>query len=112
MAAVSTAHHSAAAEYVAELSTWNGMVTRFSWMNPHTWIYFDTTDAKGSLIHYECEGGSPNGSISNGWSKTTLKPGDKVTIEGWRAKDRPEGCKVRAVILPDHRKLFMGYIAE
>jgi len=106
------AHHSAAAEYVAELSTWKGVITRFSWMNPHTWLYLDGVDAHGRTAHYECEGSSPNGLVSNGWTKTTLKPGDRVTIEGWRAKDRPDGCKVRAVVLADGTRMYMGWIGE
>lgn len=76
-------------------------------MNPHTWVYFDV----GST-HYECEGSSPNGLIRNGWTRTTIKPGDHVTIEAWPAKDRPEGCKVRAVILPDGKRMYMGWAGE
>ena len=106
------AHHSAAAEYVAELTTWHGTITRFTWMNPHTFVYFDAVSPNGEAVHYECEGSSPNGLISNGWTRTSLKPGDKVTIQGWRAKDRTDGCKDRAVILPDGQRLFMGWIGE
>ena len=81
-------------------------------MNPHTWVYFDSIEPNGSIIHRECEGSSPNGLISNGWTRTTIKPGDHVTIEGWPAKDRPEGCKVRAVILQDGRRMYMGWAGE
>ena len=104
------AHHSAAAEYVSELSTWKGVITSFSWMNPHTWVYFDVKDANGKVIKYECEGSAPSGLIGNGWTRTTLKPGDQVTIQGYRAKDRPEGCKVRNVILQDGKQMTMGWI--
>jgi hypothetical protein len=103
------AHHSAAAEYVAQMSTWQAVITRFAWMNPHTFVYFDAKDAGGNVIHYECEGSAPSGLISNGWTRTTIKPGDKVTIEGWRAKDRPEGCKVRIVILDNGQRMYMGW---
>jgi hypothetical protein len=107
-----SAHHSAAAEYVAQTKTWKAVITRFSWMNPHTWVYFDTVEPNGKAMHWECEGSSPNGLISNGWVRTMLQPGDHVVIEGWPAKDRPEGCKVRAVILPDGRKMYMGWPGE
>ena len=106
------AHHSAAAEYVAQIKTWKAAITRFSWMNPHTWVYFDTVEPNGKLVHWECEGSSPNGLISNGWVRTMLQPGDHVVIEGWPAKDRPEGCKVRAVVLPDGKKMYMGWPGE
>jgi hypothetical protein len=106
------AHHSAAAEYVAQLTTWKAVITRFSWMNPHTWVYFDTVEPNGRVVHRECEGSSPNGLTGNGWTRTTIKPGDHVVIEGWPAKDRPEGCKVRAVILQDGKKMYMGWVGE
>jgi uncharacterized protein DUF6152 len=107
-----SAHHSAAAEYVADMSSWKAVITRFSWMNPHTWVYFDATNANGVLTKFECEGSAPSGLVSNGWSRTTLRPGDKVTIKGYRAKYRPEGCKVRSVILPDGREMFMGWVED
>ena len=105
------AHHSAAAEYVAEMTKWQGVITRFNWTNPHTFVYFDWKDANGNVVHYTCEGSAPSGLIGNGWTRNTLKPGDKVTLEGWRAKDHADGCKVRDVVLPDGQKMFMGYVA-
>ncbi len=103
------AHHSAAAEYVSQLSTWHGVITRFSWMNPHTFVFFDAKDATGNTVKYVCEGSAPSGLMGNGWLRTTLKPGDRVTIKGYRAKDRPDGCKVRSVILPDGQEMIMGW---
>jgi hypothetical protein len=103
------AHHSAAAEYVSEMSTWQAVITRFSWMNPHTWVYFDAKNANGVMTKFECEGSAPSGLIGNGWTRHTLNPGDRVTIEGYRAKDRPEGCKIRAVTLQDGKKMIMGW---
>jgi hypothetical protein len=103
------AHHSAAAEYVSQLSTWNAVITRFSWMNPHTFVFFDAKDANGNIVKYVCEGSAPSGLIGNGWLPTTLKPGDRVIIKGYRAKDRPDGCKVRSVTLPDGHEMIMGW---
>ncbi|MDP9055053.1 MAG: DUF6152 family protein [Acidobacteriota bacterium] len=110
MTKLAFAHHSASAEYVSELSEWKGVITKFSWINPHTWIYFEGKDARGTVGKYDCEGSAPSGLTGNGWTRDTLNPGDRVTIIGYRAKDRPEGCKVRAVILPDGRKMTMGWI--
>ena len=67
-------------------------------MNPHVWLYFDVTDANGAVTKWAvCEGGAPGGLIGMGWSRGSLKPGDHATIEGFRAKDRPNVCKARAV---------------
>src|SRR5271154_3200743 len=93
------AHHSFAAEYASKPITLTGTITRFVWMNPHTRVYLDVTDARGAVTKWECEGSAPGGLLSNGWSKGSLKPGDPVTVEGFPAKDLPNVCKVRAVKL-------------
>jgi len=102
------AHHSAAAEYRAELKTWHGTVTRFVWMNPHTWVYFRTADSSPGIRDFECEGSAPGSLMKNGWTRDTLTPGQQVTIEGYPAKHRPEGCKVRTILFADGRKMKMG----
>lgn len=104
-----SAHHSAAAEYFSQVKTWSGTVTRFSWVNPHTRIYFDVTGANGQVTHMDCEGSAPGGLMRDGWTRNTLTPGLHVTIEGNPAKDKPNGCKVRAAILPGGRRMTMGY---
>lgn len=106
------AHHSFAAEYEARLITLHATVTRFVWMNPHTRLYFDVTDANGAVSHWEAEGSAPGGLLSNGWSKESLKPGDRVTIEAWPAKDRPHVCKARTVILAGGKRLIMGAVGN
>jgi hypothetical protein len=101
------AHHSFAAEYGSKSITLSGRITRFVWMNPHTRIYLDVTDASGLVAKWECEGGAPGSLMSDGWSKESLKPGDDVTIEGFPAKDHSNTCKARAVKLPGGRRLIM-----
>ena len=49
----------------------------------------------------------PRRSVSNGWSKESLKPGDHVTIEGFPARDRSNICKVSLVKLYNGRRLTM-----
>jgi hypothetical protein len=102
------AHHSIAAEYEAKVMLLNAVITRVNWTNPHVWIYFDTRDAAGAVMNWECESGAPNGLIGLGWRKDSLKPGDRVTVEASRSKDRPDVCKVRAVKLADGRRLLAG----
>jgi hypothetical protein len=77
-------------------------------MNPHVWIFFNTSDPSGAVTNWECEGGSPNGLIGLGWRKDSLKPGDRVIVEASRSKDRANVCKVRAVKLADGTRLLMG----
>jgi hypothetical protein len=107
-ALLTPAHHSLAAEYSSNLITLNGTIIRFDWMNPHTRIYIDVSNAGGAAAKWECEGGAPGGLLSNGWSKGSLKPGDRVTIEGFPARDHLNICKARVVMLAGGGRLIMN----
>src|SRR4051812_7177922 len=103
------AHHSFAAEFdVTKPVTLKGSVTKLEWLNPHIWLYVDVTDAATGAAHWQCEGGAPNTLTRNGWGRDSLKPGDRVTIEGYLAKDRSKTCNMRIVKLPDGRTIFAG----
>jgi Family of unknown function (DUF6152) len=103
------AHHSFAAEFDSSKPvTLTGAVTKIDWMNPHIWIYLDVKDESGKVTTWQCEGGPPNTLTRNGWTKSALKAGDQVTIEGFKAKDATNTCDSRSVKLPDGRRVFAG----
>jgi hypothetical protein len=107
------AHHSFAAEFDAQKPvTLQGTVSKVEFMNPHIWIYLDVKDESGKVAHWQCEGGAPNGLRRQGWGTQSLKTGDEVHIEGFRAKDSTNTCNARAVTLPDGRRVFAGNAAE
>jgi uncharacterized protein DUF6152 len=112
-AAPAIAHHSFAAEYDrAKPISFKGKVTKIEWMNPHIYFYVDVTDANGKVTNYACEGGAPNGLYRSGWRKDSLKAGDMVTVDGWRAKDGSNTVNAGSVILPDGKKVFAGSADE
>ena len=103
------AHHSFAAEFDANQPvTLKGTVTKIDWMNPHIWVYVAAKDESGKTVKWQCEGGPPNTLTRNGWSRRSLKEGDAVIIEGFKAKDATNTCNARSVMLPDGRKVFAG----
>jgi hypothetical protein len=102
------AHHSFAAEFDSEKPvTVQGAVQKVEWTNPHIWIYVDTKEA-GEVVRWQCEGGSPNTLARQGWSRDTLKVGDQVVIEGFRAKNGSNTCNSRVVRTADGKRLFAG----
>jgi hypothetical protein len=108
-AAPAFAHHSFAAEFDSNQSvTLKGSVAKVEWLNPHVWLYVDVKDESGKVAHWQCEGGAPNGLTRQGWGKTSLKEGDEIIIEGFRAKDATNTCSARSVKLPDGRRVFAG----
>lgn len=103
------AHHSFAAEFDDKQPvTLKGTVTKIDWMNPHIWVYVATKDDSGKTVQWQCEGGPPNTLTRNGWSRQSLKEGDEVTIEGFKAKDATNTCNARSVKLPNGRRVFAG----
>jgi Family of unknown function (DUF6152) len=103
------AHHSFAAEFdVKQPITLKGTVTKVEWTNPHVWIYIDVTNDNGTVEHWQCENGAPNTLARMGWTRHSLNAGDKITIEGFRAKNSENTANARQVTLSDGRKVFSG----
>ena len=80
------AHHGAAAYDNQKVMTITGTVTGFQFVNPHVIISLDSKDASGKVEHWSGELTSPNHLTRYGWNKSTLKPGDQVTITGGVSK--------------------------
>jgi hypothetical protein len=105
-----SAHHAFSAMYDEhKLVTVSGIVTKMEWVNPHVLMYVDGKDESGKTGHWKFEMGSPGGMMSRGWEKTTLKTGDTITVEGFRARNGSKVANPRTVTLPDGRKLFGGF---
>ena len=103
------AHHSFSAEFDGSKPIQlKGVVTKLEWANPHTFFYIDVKDAKGNTVNWACETNGPNGLIRAGWKRDSLKVGDQVTVDGYRAKDGSNMMDARLVKLPDGRKVFAG----
>ena len=96
------AHHGGAAYDMSKpLMLKDAVVTQFSWINPHPLIKVDAKDDKGNVEHWTMEMGSTPASQLIGWTRTTLKPGDIVTIYLWRAKTGLPVGRFNKVVLAD-----------
>jgi hypothetical protein len=94
------AHHAFAAEYdLKKPISMTGTVTSVEWQNPHTWFYIDVKDESGNVTNWGMELASPNLLVRNGWTKSTLKAGDVVSVEGYGAKDAKNIGNARTIVI-------------
>ena len=101
---VSLAHHGRAA-YGTEVITLQVTVTEFRFVNPHAQVYFDFTGEDGEIQHWRGEITAPNRLARAGWSKTSLQPGDKITIGGERARNGSNAIRIGELFLADGTSL-------
>ena len=128
------AHHSFSAEFDAtrEIKI-TGEVSKVEWMNPHAWVHLTVqevcerqgtvgarsgnsdepwvcapTDAQDEAVEWGFELASPNGLMRQGWTRNSLGLGDRVTIEGSRARDDSPNGNARVVMRADGTRLFAG----
>jgi hypothetical protein len=99
------AHHGTPAydNKVTELK--QATVTKFSWSNPHSLIYFDVKDAKGNVAHWVGETGAPTAITPLGWTKTALAPGDVITVYIFASKTGNPVGRLNHIILADGTRL-------
>jgi hypothetical protein len=98
-AAPALAHHSFAMFDTQKSVTVEGTVKAFQWSNPHTSVQIIVKDPNGNDVEWSVEGGSPNGLARQGWSRLSLRPGDKASVVIHPLKDGANGgVLVRATV--------------
>ena len=87
MAARLAAHHEILAKFDDHKPvTLNGIVTLVDWRNPHVHVFMNVADAKG-VVNWAIELEGPIDLQRSGWSRDSLRPGDKIHVEGIAARN-------------------------
>ena len=95
------AHHSNVAFEVTKVVTITGVVKDFQWRNPHTWIILTVDDGKGAKVEWAVEGRAPGVLLRAGWTRSSIKPGDTITVDMSPAKDGSNSGLVARVTKAD-----------
>jgi hypothetical protein len=106
-ASTAMAHHSTAEFDYSKNRTLAGTVVEVQWMNPHSFIEVLVPDSgpAGTPQRWSIEIGSPNLNTRMGWKKTTVKAGDKVSMEIAPTRDgKPRGT-LRILTLPNGTRI-------
>jgi hypothetical protein len=90
------AHHGVAAHYDATKPVrLEGVVARFEFINPHSFLYVDVVNAAGNVETWSCEMASRTVLSRNGVTPDLFVPGAKITVDGDAARHNATGCQVR-----------------
>lgn len=101
------AHHSFAVQFAADKPIkLVGTVTEVAWRNPHAWFYIDVVDEDDGVTNWGLELASPNLLMRQGWSRSSMKVGDEVTVEGFLARDGSNTGNARVVTLNATGRVF------
>ena len=98
------AHHSFAMFDKGKKIELKGTVKEFQWVNPHTWIQI-MAPYKGKVAEWSIEGRSPNVLARRGWTKSTVRAGDEVTLVVYPLKNGDPGGAIVAITLPNGKTL-------
>lgn len=97
------AHHSFAVFFDSDqgIVTVQGVVSEFKFTNPHGIIRLTVKDSAGALQEWKAETNSPSILERRGWKKDSLKSGDEIIVEGWKARDGSRYMRMRKVTRAD-----------
>ena len=102
------AHHSQSEYDLRSKVEVAGMVTKVEWKSPHTWIYVDVTNDKGEKVNWSFELPSPVTLMRRGWTRDSLKPGDRIKVSGAPARNFPSIAIANSIRDSNGMPLFTG----
>jgi len=102
------AHHSFSVFNMQTEVSITGVVKEVQWTNPHIFIWVDVTGEDGAVVTWGLEGMSPNFLARRGWSRTTLEPGDRITVSLRPLISGDPGGMFISTTSPDGVVLSMG----
>jgi hypothetical protein len=87
-----SAHHGTSLYAMDKEIVLTGAIKEWRWLSPHTWLDLTVTTANGRIEEWNLESAPPGYLARQGWSETTLAPGEKVSVTICLLK-APEGSK-------------------
>ena len=108
LAPAAWAHHSQSEYDLRGKVEVEGAVTKVEWRSPHAWIYVDVVNDKGETVNWSFELPSPVTLMRRGWTRDSLKPGDRVKVTGAPARNFPAIAIANFIRDDKGKPLFTG----
>jgi hypothetical protein len=108
LAPVAFAHHGTANYDTGKSVTVKGVVTAFDFVNPHVQIFWEAKGDSGATQKWQGELTSPNRLTRAGWTKSSIKPGDTITISGYPTKSGSTEIWIQKVVTSSGEELPTG----
>jgi len=99
-----SAHHAWPVDN-SKLVTVKGKVAEFVWENPHPMITIEVQTNDGGIEKWLIGGPAINRMEANGWTKTTVQPGDVITGVGYQFADGQKIIRLERVVLADGKEI-------
>jgi hypothetical protein len=99
LSSTARAHHGGAAFDQAQNLTFGGTVTEMQFTNPHVLVFFDVT-RDGKTEQWSGWLTAPTKLARAGWTKNTLKPGDRIEVSGTPHKGGSKILQIRKLVAP------------
>ena len=108
LAASARTHHSQSEYDLRGKVDVEGTVTEVQWRSPHAWIQMDVIDDKGQTVNWSFELPSPVTLMRRGWTRESLKSGDRVNVSGAPARNFPAIAIANSIKDGNGKPMFTG----
>jgi hypothetical protein len=108
VATAADAHHSFAMFDQSKVVTLTGTVAEFRWVNPHAALFVRVDQSDDGDTFWAIEMTSPSNLKRRGWTRTTLKQGDRISVEINPLRDGRHSGGFRSATLLDTGRVLGG----
>jgi hypothetical protein len=100
-----SAHHGFGNFAMNEDIELTGTITRLDFVNPHSWVHFNVTNADGTVTEKRCELRSATTLRRSGWTPEMFPVGMKITIQGSPDRSEKDACYTSTITFGDGSQL-------
>ena len=83
----------------------SGVVTNLRFVNPHSYVEFDVTNAEGEVEAWRCEMRAAYVLKRSGWSEEMFEPGTPISISGIASRKEATGCYIETLALGEQEAI-------